>query len=381
MESLENTNYSNEGVVLVKSLLSPVEVVTVEDYGNLDGQWFINEYLNSLRNENTREAFKKSINDWFTFCYGNKLLTLKDMIINDFKAIRYTNYWQSKIRKDPNKKVKGEISISTYNQKIKGVRLFYEWLKLTTRIIERDYQYIKYNPFDSVHMIDETDSVGSMALTPEEVLMMIDNPYGKTQEQRERNLLIFELALVTGLRRSTLLDLKPSDIQHIDEDILMQKYTKRNKITSKPITSYYDRIIKWYNYDVVNRAVDNGTIFNLSPVTANEMIKRWVKSCKINKKVTFHGLRATCAILIFHDTNENTNKVQSFLDHDEEKITKRYLKKEKYVDYSGINALENLKKSKVVEEPKQSTSDELLNLISTLDEESKLNILKMLKGA
>jgi site-specific recombinase XerD len=338
-----------------------------------NGDFIIEVYLGTLNTESTRTLYKKSINDFFKFTYGGQPLTVDMFRISPAIAIQYMNIWRGQLEN-------GIIKTSTYNSKIKGIKSFYNWaMGYSTNALTGE-KLIHVNPFANEKMKSENDSEGSEPLSIDEINLMLGNPYGASEHIINRNLLIFELGITTGIRCDALMGIKVSDISKHSTDIIVSAKGKEDKTAKKPINHYYDRIIAWYNEDIKVRTKDNGTIFNITPIHANRIIKEWASQCDINKNITFHSLRTTTAVQIYHNTNGNLFKVQKMLDHAHVSTSKIYVDKENVVVHDGEDIMVNIKEASKIEDMLQNlTKEQLIKIISDLDVSTKINIMNKLR--
>lgn len=300
------------------------------------GNDVIEAYLSTLNSKHTVRQFRKSISDFFTYLYGNDIISTQDLVINPVKAVGYQESLKMLLNN-------GEMKTSTYNAKIKGVKYFYDWLITQTTLNTHDIKVFNINPFSSVKQKAENDSEGSEPLTPDEVLLMLNNPIGGTVHLQTRNILMLEIAISTGIRNNALLSITTDNIKTIDGKTVLSAKDKHNKVATRPITHYHQELLEWYNEDMKLRTDDNGTIFNLHPHSANKIIKEWAKEVGIQKKITFHSLRTTTAVQIYHLTDGNLGRTQLALNHSNSTTTKRYVVKENVINCDAENIVESIK--------------------------------------
>jgi site-specific recombinase XerD len=356
--------------------------VEISQNGNrtttLLGEDIIEAYLSTLNSDNTRDSFRRAINSFFSTLYPNDILTAEMMIINPAQAQGYALMYKNAYR---NK----EIMASTYNSKIKGIKYFYDWLIVQTTLNTMNMKIFNVNPFAQVKLISESDSVGSMPLEIDEVILMLANPYGHNDHIKERNSLLLEMAITTGIRRTAITSITINNIKKIGNNWVLEVMDKGNKRDIKSINNYYDRLIKWYNHDKLFRTPteDKDVIFNISDKTANRIIKTWVEKVGINKDITFHSLRVTTAIEIFKREGNNIFAVQSYLNHSSANTSKIYVDKMNTIKTAGEDIINDgkLANSINVEEVlNNANKEDLLMAIKTLDSVSQLKIAKLLIG-
>lgn len=341
----------------------------------INGDRVIQTYLDTLNSIHTKRSFARAIYEFYTFLYGEEYLSLDMMVIDPMTANKYTMYWKKEFED-------GKIKASTFNSKLKGIKLFYDWLITETSSNIAEYRVFIVNPFANCSQVQENDSEGSEPLTPEEVLLMLNNPYGSTPHITERNTLMFILAIVTGIRNTALITITESDIKEYSGDYVMFAEDKEGKTAKMSITPYYNRLMDWYRVDKMLRGgKDNDTIFNITPITANRIIKVWSESVGLtHKKITFHSLRTTTAVQIFHNTNGNVYKVQKALNHSHISTSNIYLGKENVVNHDGENIIENIVNSDKSFNDKinSMTREQLIDIIMGLPMNDKINIMAKL---
>ena len=124
-------------------------------------------------------------------------------------------------------------------------------------------------------------------LTEQEVSKLLSTPYPNKVFKRG-----VEFSIRTGLRHSDIIDVKWSDIHYQSDG---------NVILSKEIVKTGKTLIIPLNESAVNLLgkKGEGLVFKGFPDNnrANMMLKEWFAKAKISKKITFHGLRHTFAMM------------------------------------------------------------------------------------
>jgi integrase len=336
-----------------------------------DGDSVIKSYIDTLKSPYTKRNYTKSIYGFYEYVFGKRKLTFDDIVcIRPHHAYAYEQKWKKQL----DEKI---IKISTYNCKLKGLKEFYKWLMNILCAYEQTRELILVNPFGNIRQHAENDAEGCDALEPEEVELMLNNPVGHNFHTQERNRLILELAVGTGIRNNALITAKIENIKYKDGNYLIEVTDKENKTHSKSIEkALYDRLTIWYNNDIKTRIGNDGTIFDIHPVSANRIIREWAKSLGIDKHITFHSLRATCAILIYYTNGGNAYEVQEYLGHSHLVTTKTYLKKRNKIATNGQRAMEVLHKSnKFYTEIAEMSKEDLVKMIMSLDSADKMKLL------
>ena len=339
------------------------------------GNTIIEAYLATLNNDNTVRKYRRSILDFFEYLYPNETLTSEMLIIDPVHAQSYRDMLIQKLN---NK----EIKTSTFNGKLKGCKQFYKWLMGQTTLNTKQAKLFNINPFDTVKQLAENDSEGSEPLTPDEVLLMLDNPVGENEHIRTRNMLILEIAISTGIRNDALMKITPDNITKIGDDWVLSVIDKNGKDALKPINNYHEQLMNWYEEDLRIRTYNNGTIFNIHPVSANRLIKEWAKGLKIDKKVTFHSLRTTTACQVFH-LYDSVEKAQIVLQHTHMETTNGYLSKENRINKDAENIVKIMKgvQDNFEDIINSLSKEEIVKLLmDNMDTTSKMRLIKSIQG-
>jgi site-specific recombinase XerD len=367
----------NELTVLTQEQLTTKDNMVIQIYvdnmykNTISGIDIIEAYLSTLKNANTIRAYRKSITDFFVFTYGEITLTSSMLVIDPVKAMAYSNYCKQLLDED-------KIKSSTFNTKIKGIKQFYDWLIGQTTLNTKNIKLFNINPFTTVKQIAENDAEGSEPLTPNEIRIMLETPFGESEHIQTRNVLLLEIAISTGIRNSALLGIKREDIKYVNGNWIIDTIDKENKKALKPINNYAKELLEWYDIDLKLRGLNNnGTVFNIHPHSANRIIKEWAKSVNIDKKITFHSLRTTTAVQIYHMSNDNLGKAQLALNHSHSATTCKYIVKEDKINGDTENIVEIIKDAdnKFNDYIDGLDKNELISILKELDDNTKFQIL------
>lgn len=342
----------------------------------------IKSFLNSLNSEQTKNQYSKSIWEFLYFTHGTLELRISDLILDPIHALNFYNF---NLERYKNK----EIKASTFNAKIKGASRFYDFLIANTSSNTKNIQLIKINPFANIKQIKEKDIEGSEPFTKEEMLMMIQHPYGSNDHIRLRNKLLFILGITTGIRCSALLNLTMDDIKHKEGVYYIDTVDKGGTPIKSAITMYYDVLNDWYNEDLKLRGYDtalvndNGKtpkIFNIHKNSANRIIKQWVESlgiCK-GKKISFHSLRTTTCNEIFLNTG-SIDQAQMCLNHKDNRTTKYYLDKANDIKHQGENIVSSLIQDQdLLVKLSLLSKEEIINKLMLLNEDTKKALAELI---
>lgn len=191
--------------------------------------------------------------------------------------------------------------------------------------------YLKYDPGKDVQYAKIPQRLPRTILNQKEIVKLLNqpdihNPLGF----RDRAML--EVLYSTGIRRSELLNLKPSDIDYEKGFIRINK-GKGQKDRMVPLgrmaAKYLDNYVKFIRPDLL-RLVPCGYLFlslrgtRLSAPQLAWFIDRYAKRAKLPKKVTPHVFRHTCATHLVQ-AKANIRCVQEILGHASLDTTQKYV--------------------------------------------------------
>ena len=197
----------------------------------------LNEYIRELSinknySENTIEAYKRDLNEYFSYLKNNN----KNYLSIDYDSIRkYLSYLNDK--KDTN---------TTISRKISSLRGFYSYLRLNEKI--------KNNPFKLINLPKKEQKLPRFFYYNEleELFAACDTSTSLGQ----RNLAILEVLYATGTRVSELINIKLEDINFSEKQIkVLGKGNKErivflgNKITRRGIEDILTKLIKKTSID------------------------------------------------------------------------------------------------------------------------------------
>lgn len=373
----------SQSVVVLDSRRNVTEEKYIEIFENgitiktNEGNKIIESFLKKHNTENTKRAYRNSILEFFKFMYKEEMLphlTFNMMIVNPSHALAYEEFLLNQLKEK-------KIKIATFNSRVRGIKQFYDWLIYHTTSNTTNEKIFNVNPFAKIKQRVENDSEGSEPLTLDEVELMLNNPYTKNKHLQERDLLILEMAISTGIRNTALITITEDNFYERDGNYILKVEDKGGKVAHMSINKYYDRLMKWYSIDKKLRTDDNGTIFNLHPHSANRIIREWAKSVGIKKKITFHSLRTTTACEVVRMSGGNLFKAQEVLHHADVKVTHRYVDKAKKIIYDAEHVLDGVDMIKKFDETIQEMSkDELVDLLLSLSKDIKTDIIRKIRG-
>ena len=270
----------------------------------------LNEYIRELSinknySENTIEAYKRDLNEYFSYLKNNN----KNYLSIDYDSIRkYLSYLNDK--KDTN---------TTISRKISSLRGFYSYLRLNEKI--------KNNPFKLINLPKKEQKLPRFFYYNEleELFAACDTSTSLGQ----RNLAILEVLYATGTRVSDLINIKLEDINFSEKQIKVLGKGNKERIV----------FLGEYAVDALEDYLNDGYLFlnkyNLDYVFLNhlgnkitrrgieDILTKLIKKTSIDKKISPHMIRHSFAT---HLLNEGCDleSVQEMLGHESISATAIY---------------------------------------------------------
>lgn len=270
----------------------------------------LNEYIRELSinknySENTIEAYKRDLNEYFSYLKNNN----KNYLSIDYDSIRkYLSYLNDK--KDTN---------NTISRKISSLRGFYSYLRLNEKI--------KNNPFKLINLPKKEQKLPRFFYYNEleELFAACDTSTSLGQ----RNLAILEVLYATGTRVSELINIKLEDINFSEKQIKVLGKGNKERIV----------FLGEYAVDALEDYLNDGYLFlnkyNLDYVFLNhlgnkitrrgieDILTKLIKKTSIDKKISPHMIRHSFAT---HLLNEGCDleSVQEMLGHESISATAIY---------------------------------------------------------
>jgi len=220
-------------------------------------------------------------------------------------------------------------SIAGQNNVLSFLKLFFAWLQVEGAITR--------NPAAGTRYAKQPDTLPKDVLTPEEAKKILATPdvsnfYG----QRDRTIL--EVMYATGLRRAELRSLAVADID-LGSEVLFVRRGKGGKDRVVPLTRTACACLKTYLREtrpaLLGRAKSArlfvapvnhpGEDYCLGEHALGNLVARYAKQAGIQKKVTPHLWRHTCATHLLQN-QANVRHVQELLGHKSLATTERYLR-------------------------------------------------------
>ena len=271
---------------------------------------YLEEYLKELAvnknySENTIEAYKRDLNEYFLYLKENN----KDYLNMDYESIRkYLSYLTDK--KDTN---------STISRKISSLRGFYSYLRLN--------EFIKNNPFKLINLPKKEQKLPRFFYYNE--LEELFNACDTSTSLGQRNLAILEVLYATGTRVSEFINIKLEDINFKEKQIKVLGKGNKERIV----------FLGEYAVDALQDYLNDGYLFlnryNLDYVFLNhlgnkitrrgieDILTKLIKKTSIDKKISPHMIRHSFAT---HLLNEGCDleSVQEMLGHESISATAIY---------------------------------------------------------
>ena len=270
----------------------------------------LNEYIRELSinknySKNTIEAYKRDLNEYFSYLKNNN----KNYLSIDYDSIRkYLSYLNDK--KDTN---------TTISRKISSLRGFYSYLRLNEKI--------KNNPFKLINLPKKEQKLPRFFYYNEleELFAACDTSTSLGQ----RNLAILEVLYATGTRVSELINIKLEDINFSEKQIKVLGKGNKERIV----------FLGEYAVDALEDYLNDGYLFlnkyNLDYVFLNhlgnkitrrgieDILTKLIKKTSIDKKISPHMIRHSFAT---HLLNEGCDleSVQEMLGHESISATAIY---------------------------------------------------------
>ena len=272
------------------------------------------------KNINFLKYFQEYINK-----YTKKDKRMLDMALNRFKAFLsespiYKRYARVIRPEQLNKDM--IVAFTEYLQehsKGEGAKsCFQRFKKVINYAVE--HEDMKKNPCTGITIKVDDQILRKDVLSQEEMQQLIAYHDPKQNSEIRR---AFIFCLYCGLRYCDVKDLTFKNIDFSNKLLKFeQNKTKGHSANSGVIINLSDEIL----YLVGQPAGDdlNELIFKLPSYTmCNKSIDRWVKSAKINKKITWHCARHSFAVNILNN-GANIKTVASLLGHSGLKHTEKY---------------------------------------------------------
>lgn len=221
----------------------------------------------ALNSENTARNYEMDIRQFFEMTRGKSIehLTVEDLQFTYNDILDYQLYLAER------------YSTNSVNRKINVLRSLYHKLAAND---------IPVNPmvFD-IPKLKESDAESYGTLTWEEAKQMIE--LAKKERNGEEKSLLIELAVMTSIRLTALLNLKWKNFEQKDGFWVVKVIDKGNSVDEKPIKNeLYQRLLTL-------KSKNKEKVFSVSESTANRLVKKLAKEMGIDEErnIVFHSLK------------------------------------------------------------------------------------------
>lgn len=211
-------------------------------------------------------------------------------------------------------------------------------LKKIVRIAQAN-DLIRKDPFAGIQFKHE--EVTTEFLTKEELQILINKEIVMPRMEVVRDVFVF--CCFTGL---AFIDVKMLTPQHLIKDNEGNMWIRKSRQKTKnmcniPVLSHAKQILE--KYADHPECVKNNVLL---PVMSNQKVNAYLKEiadiCGINKKLTTHVARHTCATVVLLANEVSMENVAKILGHSNTKMTQHYAK---VLDSSILRDIKNVEKS------------------------------------
>lgn len=288
----------------------------------------LNDYMSSTKGNKTswsRRNYLGYLIQFLNYLSDNNYDINNIKVYNDIKPLDINHYMDFiSFRYVNGNKISNKAGIKA--AKLFAVSDFFEFL-FNNDIIEK-------NPCKKVEVPKDKEEKNITSLTTEEIRVIQNNIInrGKKRGKRynTRDLCIISLGFTTGLRVSAITEINVSDIDFDNNTItVIEKGNIKRKIMIGDKTK--ELLLKWINernklligHEPTDALFINKNKTRISTTSIRKMIAK--ESYNINKHVTPHKMRSTCATNLYEATGD-IYLVQAQLGHSNIANTRRYAK-------------------------------------------------------
>lgn len=332
-------------------------------------QYALRLFLNDLRSENTYKTYFSCYRDFFNFATGKEL---DEIDWNDVLAIQYDDMLMYK----QYLKKKKKFTNNTINQKIRALKSLWIGLKRINNDI--DINVVSIKPYKN------TTINGSDGLTEQEAIQLLE--YAKNRPWKGYvQYMFFKIAIVTALRKSSLLNLKWKDIKQLKDKQSNELYwciVVHDKTDTKPRPirdDIYRELLELKDLRYTDgMRINDDRVFKISEDKLVETLKDFCKEYGINRKITLHSLRKTSADLANSLSDHDIKKIQHQTGHKNAQILVETYQGTNYSfkDYPGlmmfqdnidVNRLYDYGKEQLIEVIKKCSDSTIREILSKLN--------------
>ena len=250
-------------------------------------RYFENYISNKNNSQSTAIAYLTDYKQFVSYMQTNYK---KVIYVSQIKPFHIMEYLSELTKKVHNK----EIKIATKDRKFDSLVVFFEFLKsveLVDENIVRNFEYIRTKSKYSKEKECEFNPYILTTSDKEKILSLIIN---SKSSNKYRDLAIIQTLMETGVRRSTLLEMKWQEINFKDKIMQLHHVKTKNLTTVKISDSLCETLLdlkyvsngKWGYIFTSNKGGQ------LSNSAYNEIINKYIKLARLDgKKVTGHSFR------------------------------------------------------------------------------------------
>jgi integrase len=329
------------------------EKVVVLNQGEVHDQIQRFLYRKGLDSENTKLAYEKNIKRFFEFVKGKELqfLTKKDiqLSLDDFED--FVEHLKEECKLNP----------KTINQHTTSVKELIRYLSSKKdsqgRKFIEDVSYLEASK--QIRLKENKNKRGVLSVN--EVFDMADLVL-KEREKGEIKRLLILFSLDTCIRLSAARNLKWTDFEEREMDVLVTYVDKGNKDFRPKISK------KFYNDLLSIKQEDNEIVFDISESSVEGMMKRLKESMFIptSRKISFHSFRKAGAVFQYRITGD-IMMAKAALGHSNVNTTMDYLEDEKEGILGAVSSAGNLNLNAY----KEVSHEDLLKTIDQLPKNLK----------
>lgn len=332
-------------------------------------QYALRLFLSDLRSENTYKTYLSCYRDFFNFATGKEL---DEIEWNDVLAIQYDDMLMYK----QYLKKKRKFTNNTINQKIRALKSLWIGLKRINNDI--DINVVSIKPYKN------TTINGSDGLTEQEAIQLLE--YAKSRPWKGYvQYMFFKIAIVTALRKSSLLNLKWKDIKQLKDKQSNELYwciVVHDKTGTKPRPirdDVYRELLELKDLRYTDgMRINDDRVFKISEDKLVETLRDFCKEYGINRKITLHSLRKTSADLANSLCDHDIKKIQHQTGHKNAQILVETYQGTNYSfkDYPGlmmfqdnidVNRLYDYSKEQLIEIIKKCSDSTIREILSKLN--------------
>lgn len=296
------------------------------------------EFLNNFESAHTRKAYKRDI--LFFLKFYREIMGLGSLAeCRRLHLVAFKNYM-----------TEAEFTPKTINRRMSSVSSYFQFLM--------EKEFVDFNPCDGVKRPKQVVTKDTNDLTDEEVIRLFDVISKESSPLHKAILVTF---FTTGIRKSELIEVKRSDLQEVNGEIVLNVIAKGGKRLSKLLIPECLEAIQEYMIDMENkgRAINaKDWLFQPSinpkdpsnitrPLVASSIdyiFKKYCQKAEIYKNVSPHSARATY-IGSSLEAGSDLLKVSKDVGHASIKTTELYNKRKNTLKDSPARNLGFMKKT------------------------------------